>query len=665
MKINKRNYQEQTHFRSFQIEGKRADDEKKIIPATLSTETPVARWFGNEILLHDATNVILDRASGNGLAMLFSHRVDEPIGKIRNVRIENNELKGDLHFANSTKAMETYESVRDGFLDSMSIGYRVKKWEEHDDDDEIRVTSWELLEASVVAVPADVNANIGRSTQLEEDNMSEKTGEKPNGTGEPKAPVVVDIARKQGIESGVAQERQRVAEIDEIFIGERFQTVEMQAIREDAIRTGKSVEDTRKAVLAYLGSGVAPVAEPPTREAPTPSNPYNPRVEHVDSGATRFAEDVTDAVLARGNCFFKEDGTVDRDKCQQVRKQNQFTSMPLMEVVRSFASQHNIDTRGPSERWVSHAMSYRSGGMANADLAAVIENIIGKVMMTPLPAEFETWRPLVKIGSLTDFKQTSRINLGSASNLEEVGNGSPIKRGYISDFKEYLKARSFGREIVVEYQTLRNDDIGVLTDLPLELRRKASRNVGDLVFGILTENPTLGADSTALFHSNHNNLVTAGGQPSVATLEAGYAAMATQKMPSPTGDDTNDPGDATNTQARFLVCGHALRGRSLTLMQSQYDPDANAGSQVANTVQNRFQVIADARIDTFNSSGWFLLADPMEAPTIEAAFVDGQEVPSVMQESDWHSRGIKYAVWQDVDVKPMDYRGMYYNDGVT
>tara|TARA_R110002074_G_scaffold365386_1_gene539141 strand:- start:2 stop:1522 length:1521 start_codon:yes stop_codon:yes gene_type:complete len=492
MKNLTREYGDNVHYREFELDVSRADTENKVIPASLSSETPVQRWFGDEVLVHTPEAVNLERAQGNGLAMLFSHKTDEPIGKIREVRIEGNRLVGDLHFANTTRAKEVYQMVVDRHLDSMSIGYRVHKWVESDDDERVEVVSWSLLEGSVVAVGADPTVGPNRSEKLNEENvMKTKAGDEAGDENNSSSVVVqMRTAKKEGMQEGTRAERERVAKINEIFIPERYQNVDCLALREEAINAGWTEHETREHLLNLIGEGIQAVSSPSVSQARKDSD-FGVSKMHVQAGNTdleRFTEGVTEALMCRGNVIFDESGKLDNKKLQEVRTQNEFVNLPLMEIVRHYCDLVRIDKKGSPEAMVSRAMNYRAGGLSNADLPAIIENIMGKMMQTPLSAEMETWRPLVKISNLSDFKQTSRVNMGSASDLEEVGPGSPIRRGYIADFKEYLKARTFGVELVVTYQTLRNDDIGALTTLPLEMRRKASRKVGDIVWGILTGN---------------------------------------------------------------------------------------------------------------------------------------------------------------------------------
>ena len=70
--------------------------------------------------------------------------------------------------------------------------------------------------------------------------------------------------------------------------------------------------------------------------------------------------------------------------------------------------------------------------------------------------------------------------------------------------------------------------IAVFTRIPQAMAKAARRTVSNLVYAILTGNPTMG-DSVALFHATHANLDTGGGSAlSVTSLAAARVKMAKQ-----------------------------------------------------------------------------------------------------------------------------------------
>lgn len=90
--------------------------------------------------------------------MLWQHgrdpmRGNVPIGRWENVRMEAGVMRADAVFDTEDDFARTIESkYRRGFLNAASIGW-MPVWDDRD-----RITGFDLLEASAVAVPADPDA---------------------------------------------------------------------------------------------------------------------------------------------------------------------------------------------------------------------------------------------------------------------------------------------------------------------------------------------------------------------------------------------------------------------------------------------------------------------------------------------------------------------------
>ena len=153
-------------YRTLEIESTRADDKTRTVQASLSSEEPVERFFGSEILSHEPASVDMSRAA-DGLPLLFSHDPDQIVGKAENIRVDNARLRATLRFGNTTRASELWSLVRDGILTGVSIGYRILKMEQTGETDSgetiFTALRWQPLETSLVAVPADISVGVGRS----------------------------------------------------------------------------------------------------------------------------------------------------------------------------------------------------------------------------------------------------------------------------------------------------------------------------------------------------------------------------------------------------------------------------------------------------------------------------------------------------------------------
>jgi HK97 family phage prohead protease/HK97 family phage major capsid protein len=139
----------------------------------LSDETPDR--FG-DIILADGWR--LTNFKRNPIA-LFSHRSDFPIGRWKNLRVENKALKGELEFAaygTSERIDEIHKLVDAGILRAVSVGFKPLKHEPINSDDPwkgSRFLECELVETSLVSIPANPNAlAVAKNLDISTETMS-------------------------------------------------------------------------------------------------------------------------------------------------------------------------------------------------------------------------------------------------------------------------------------------------------------------------------------------------------------------------------------------------------------------------------------------------------------------------------------------------------------
>jgi HK97 family phage major capsid protein/HK97 family phage prohead protease len=141
-------------------------DEKTTITFPASSEEPVERYWGNEVLSHEKGAVRMERATRGAMPLLFNHNVDDPIGMITAARLEKNRLMVDAQLFGTARAEEV-RSMIEGGLRNVSLAYRINKVEEDTKQERFTVTDWEPYEVSIVTVPADPTVGIGRGAELE------------------------------------------------------------------------------------------------------------------------------------------------------------------------------------------------------------------------------------------------------------------------------------------------------------------------------------------------------------------------------------------------------------------------------------------------------------------------------------------------------------------
>ena len=262
------------------------DEAARTVEVAFSSETPVARWFGDEILDHSA-GAMNDARLANGAAVLWNHDTDVQIGVVESARIDGDRVgRAVLRFGKSARADEIWADVVAGIIRHISVGYfvrAVKTEETEGAPDKVTITDWEPYEISLVSVPADASVGVGRSVgepPEEPRNAPVDTDTQINQTenrGSGMKTVIIrnaegDLVRAKVDETGKivetlevleraadtqalvtrgrAAEQQRTASILEL--GERYSA---QALVPEAIRSGVSVDEFTRSLLEHVNTG--------------------------------------------------------------------------------------------------------------------------------------------------------------------------------------------------------------------------------------------------------------------------------------------------------------------------------------------------------------------------------------------------------------------------
>lgn len=151
---------------------------------SFASETPVERWFGNEVL--DCTGNACDMNRLNdGAPLLRNHDPMQQIGVVEKASMgADKKARAMVRFSRSQAGEEAFQDVQDGILRKVSVGYAVKNMvlEEQNEDgpDTYRVTSWEPYEVSLVSLPADNSVGVGRSKEptIKQSKMETETEKK-------------------------------------------------------------------------------------------------------------------------------------------------------------------------------------------------------------------------------------------------------------------------------------------------------------------------------------------------------------------------------------------------------------------------------------------------------------------------------------------------------
>jgi len=226
------------------------DDEKRRVRIGVSSEEPVERSFGMEVLGHSEGDINMEFIASGRAPLLLDHDMTKQIGVIEEFKLDETAKRtvAVVRFGKSELAREVYEDVKDGIRMNISVGYRVDKLSRMDDKDETYYKAqWTPMEVSSVSVPADQSRLVGVGRSKDKQNTQTKVEIMENEKKE----INLDEVRTQSVDEARKEFQRNSKEIIDLGVRHNKRDLANQAIKD-----GVSVEEFRGELLEKISNDV-------------------------------------------------------------------------------------------------------------------------------------------------------------------------------------------------------------------------------------------------------------------------------------------------------------------------------------------------------------------------------------------------------------------------
>lgn len=596
---------------------------------SFASETPYDRWFGPEILLCEEGAVDLSRM-GDNAALLFAHGRDPrigpmPIGKIVRAWVDPAEHKcrAVVEFDGADEdAQKIRRKVDGGMLSGVSVGYSVSSWESVGPGKtsangrfagpcEVAV-KWLPYEISFEPTPADPTVGLGKSIK-EEEAMPNLT-QTPE-TGETRAAQTPGV--QPAPEDTRAAERQRCSDI----------TALCRRFGQDPapyIDGGDSLDQVRAAILDGMASARTGVTG----------------IQVTADEGDKFRRAAVDGLLIRAGIAVERPAEGSRT----------FAGLSLRDIAAESLRMagESAATRMSNDELLRRAMSPDSAFVAIAGEVAQAAMAAG---YQAAPTTYQLWTGR---GTAKDFKPTAIYQISEAGTPVRIPQNGEFTFDEMATQQQAVRQLyTYGRSFGLTRQAFVNDDLDVLTKIPRAYAAACRRGINRAVYQILKNNPAM-LDGQQLFSAAHKNLGAAA-KPGTAAFTEAIALMRRQK---------NLRGDEPlNLVPGFVLTPAAIEVPVRQMVTSTVDPDAKV-TGVPN-VFNSMQAICDAELDVDSGAApFYFAASPGLCDTIEVAYLNGNDQPTLEMRPSWERLGIEYRIYMDYGVSLVDYRGLVKNPGL-
>ena len=656
------------------------NEAERSVEFTAATEQPVNVWDWEkwdvvpEVLRMDGVQL---PASGQ-VPLLDTHdgtSVKNVLGSFGAFRTEERQLIGRATFSGVQAGADAFRRVAEGHITDVSVGYEVlaSTWVESgatatvegvEYTGPVRVTTaWKLFEVSLCPVGADDRAKVrGNIINIGGQSMNRKPGqgkrfdasaakeqlstavealnalaavltepeeekpddtaedsnepaaipESPAGEGDGRACVPDDKTREDAVE----EERSRIMEISAMCRAHSMPA----NMEEEMIRKGYSLDKARAAVLTRLeGRSSAAFAR-------------------VDVGRTeqeKVREAVSHGLLLR--CGVAE-SRINGGKLASGARE--FSGMSMREVCREMLMRSGRPTNGNVVEMVGRALS-------TTDLPNLLTDTANRVLIDGWESADRQWEVWCGLDSVSDFKELTLLDFASGDDLALIPEGGEYQNGRAAEHAESVKIETYGKIFPLTRQAIVNDDLGAFARIARNHGEAAARMVNRLACRVLTANPTMG-DGKALFHNDHGNLVSSGGNvPTVETLGAAFLKMRTQK---------DALGNRVQIRPQFFIAPAALETGAEVFFNSQLigtQEKPNQANIYAGSVLTR---VYDAELDDVSATDWYLVGP--KGKTVTIFTLNGATAPYLEYKEGWRVDGVEYKVRLDVAAKAVAWQGL-------
>lgn len=625
------------------------------VEAVLSTGAPVTRWGITEVLAVSPEAVDLGRVGLGQVRLLDSHNqyeLDAILGMVESVRFEGPALIGRIRFADTERGQAAEAKVRAGTATGISIGYRVETWtltqSQPDQGTEIwTATRWELLEVSLVSVPADPLALVRAASPAAPPPPAEENDMKRNapGAAEPTpaqtpaqapsqtvqraadpAPVAPPVAPPAGPDAAAitAAASQRAASILDIGTRAGMSQADISAAMVDATVT---VDAFRARAFEALAAG----------QSATRTSAVQTRVVQDEGDVLR--RNLSEAIY-HGVSLTR----AVNDVPEGARRYMDHTVAELAAVMlgrnqpRTLAAQIEVLERA------FHTTS---------DFPILLANALNRVLDQVYQVAPQTYRRLARQRNFTDFRAHEVLRPADFPTLQKVLENGEIKMGTVGDAKkESVTVGAYGIQFGISRQALVNDRLGGLNEVLASYGTTVALFEEVVFYSLFAQNsgagPTMLENARALWHASNGNLTSsATGAIDVTKLTTGRTAMRKMKRLD---------GNVMNLSPAILL---VAPDRETEAQQITVAVTPTQASNV-NPFSGTLQTVVSAQLGALP---WYLFADPAVLPCFQYGLLDGFTGPRLKMDEPFGMQGIKVSLEHDFGCGAIDYRGAWQNTG--
>jgi hypothetical protein len=278
--------------------------------------------------------------------------------------------------------------------------------------------------------------------------------------------------------------------------------------------------------------------------------------------------------------------------------------------------------------------------MSTSDFTNLFGDIIDRQLLAAYQTQPVQWDAIARRGRVRDFRTVKRFTLdGGEATLDAVKELAEYPMRSVADGAYSYKVGKYGDVIAVSWETLVNDDLDAMSQLPQKLGNAARRT--EERFAATLFSGSGGPDAT-FFSTAHKNIInpTVVGSGSITNPPLSISAV--QLAMQVLGQQVDSDGGPIYVEGVVLVVPPALKVPAMNIVNAVEILAASGGGdgtgndqlRVNNWMTGGIRVVVNPWLPIINTTSgntaWYLFADPsVGRPALEVGFLIGHETPEL------------------------------------
>lgn len=263
------------------------------------------------------------------------------------------------------------------------------------------------------------------------------------------------------------------------------------------------------------------------------------------------------------------------------------------------------------------------------------------------PSVYDAWKAVATTVPVADFRTQRRVRYGGYGDLPAVAQRAPYTALSSPTDEEatYAISKRGGTEDI-SLEMIANDDVGAVRKIPTKLSRAAKRTLAKFVLDFPRTNPTI-YDGVALFHASHGNL----GSTALSGAQVAAGRLIILKQTE------MNSADRLGVGPKSILVPPDLEETAVDLFRRNTNNDKTF-------VQSLTLDVVPVWYWT-DANDWVLSTDPMDVPTIEVGFFNGNEEPELFVQDDpkvgsmFSNDVLTYKIRHIYGGTVVDFRGLF------